>query len=375
MKAGRLRRALSHWAQALIMSMFLPLAALAGEEIGVAERAAMAANHLLHSQLSSGFFSYEHDFLTGTDSSKDNIVRQAGTAYSLAEYQALFPNSSINGALRKALQGFQAASVEWQGGRLLTFNGSLKKAKAGATALALLSALIASEDKVGDDFSQISKDWVKGLLALQMPDGGFASGPGSEQQSPYSNGEIWLSLALYQREFPDDTRVVQALQRADRFMIANYADPPDIGFFHWGVMAAAARHQTSRQRRFAEFIALQVRSFIEELRPEVKYRANSCYSVEGLLEGAAVLKEYPEYQELHRRVIARVKKEMQKNRLLQILPGQKRIQFSEQRFLSAPEIPSYAGAFLNGRYRPQIRIDATQHCLSAMTKEIKYAVD
>jgi hypothetical protein len=374
MGVQRWRQSSIHWVHALILAIFLP-PVLGGEEIGVSARAKLAAEHLVRSQLANGFFVYEHDFLSGMDSSKDNVVRQAGTAYSLAEYHSLFPDSSIKQAIGKALKGFEAASVEWQGGWLLTFDASLKKAKAGATALALLAALIASDDPIDQAFSQIKQGWVKGLLGLQMSDGGFASRPGSDQQSPYSNGEIWLAFALYHRAFPDEEGVLQALQRADRFMISNYADPPDIGFFHWGVMAAAARHETSQERRFADFIALQMKSFLHDLRPTVKYRANSCYSVEGLLEGAAVLRGYPEYRGLFQQAVARVEKEMQKNRQLQILPGQKSLRFSEQRFLSAPEIPSYAGAFLNGRYRPQVRIDATQHCLSAMIKELRYGVD
>ena len=54
---------------------------------------------------------------------------------------------------------------------------------------------------------------------------------------------------------------------------------------------------------------------------------------------------------------------------LQILPEQRRIQFGPKRYLQAPEIADHAGAFLNGLYRPQVRVDATQHCLSAMLKE------
>ena len=374
MRGHGVRRSLLSGVYALAFALGLPLAQ-ASEGIGLAERADLAAAHILRVQLDSGFFTYEHDFISGTDSSKNNIVRQAGTAYSLAEYQVLFPNTNVKQATARALAAFDTASVKWKNGRLLTFDDSLKKAKAGATALALLTALIAFDDPSAKTFNSLKHDWARGLLALEMPDGGFASRPESDKQSPYSNGEIWLALALYHQAFPDDRPVADALHRTDRFMIANYADPPDIGFFHWGVMAAAARHGTSRERRFADFIALLVKSYMHELRPEVKYRANSCYSVEGLLEGAAILKAYPEHRGLYLEVMARVEQEMRKNRELQILPGQRSIRFSEQRFLSAPEIPSYAGAFLNGRFRPQVRIDATQQCLSAMTKEIKYAVE
>jgi len=90
--------------------------------------------------------------------------------------------------------------------------------------------------------------------------------------------------------------------------------------------------------------------------------------VEGLLAGAEVIAVSGRYQELYEKTMLRVKQEMDNNLRLQIRPGQKYIQMGPGRYLAAPEISDYAGAFLNGLHRPQVRIDATQHCLSAMVK-------
>ena len=64
--------------------------------------------------------------------------------------------------------------------------------------------------------------------------------------------------------------------------------------------------------------------------------------------------------------------EMTKNIAMQILPDQKVLQLVSGRSLIAPEIPRYAGAFINGLDRPDIRIDFTQHCLSALIKTRGY---
>jgi hypothetical protein len=332
-----------------------------------ASRAALAASYLVKAQLGSGFFRYEHDFLSGRASKKNNIVRQAGTTYALAEYLAQFPGAQVEAALQRAWQALATASISWGDGSLVTVDGNPDKAKAGATALALLSLLMDAKSPAAVE-RVLAAGWLKGLLALQMPNGGFAARPDSTKQSAYSNGEIWLALARYAALYPEHAAAAAALQRADDFMIRNYGVSPEIGFFHWGVMAAAARYAHTGKQRFVDFIVQQTGIFLEQLRPRVKPDSNSCYSVEGLIEAAAAINAHGGYPVLHRRIMERVEREMEKNHRLQILPGQQRLTFGDQRFLVAPELADYAGAFLNGRYRPQVRVDATQHCLSAMVK-------
>lgn len=329
----------------------------------------LAADYLSRIQLDSGLFLYQYDFIKGKYSSKNNIVRQAGTAYSLAEYQLAFPDAESRGPVEKALSAFKKRSVKWKSGRLLTVKGDLKKAKSGATALALLTNILFSEHLGKAVNKAIETDWLNGLIALQLADGGFGKKPSTKDQSAYSNGEIWFALAHYDRLHPNTGKVVRALVKADNHFIKHYAEEPDIGFFHWGVMAASVRFSMTKDYRFSDFIAHQLQLFMVELKPLVKPQVNSCYSVEGLLSGAAALRGIPRYGELYKQAIERVAKEMEKNRKLQIHPGQNRLYFSDDRFLQSPEISQYSGAFLNGKYRPQVRIDATQHCLSAMVKE------
>jgi len=324
-------------------------------------------------QLDSGLFIYEHDFLSGADSSENNIVRQAGAAFALAEYFQYSKKLVARRAVDRARKAFERNAVDWQDGRLLALHGKQDQAKAGATALAVLAALYTAVDEQELRSDQQLRGWIKGLLALQQQDGGFSSKPGLDQQSAYSNGEIWLALAAYLAVGGGwkDPVLSNALERADNRFLENYTSKPDIGFFHWGMMAAAKRYWSTRDPRFSGFIAEQTRIFLEELRPRVSRKSNSCYSVEGLLAGLAVLQAEKGYENLSQKVSLRVKKEMQKNRRLQLLPDQENIRFSKNHYLKSPELIRYTGAFLNGKYRPQIRIDATQHCLSAMLKEQK----
>ena len=58
-------------------------------------------------------------------------------------------------------------------------------------------------------------------------------------------------------------------------------------------------------------------------------KSNSCYSVEGLLAGVAVLESREGLKKLSRLVRRRVEKEMLKNLRLQLLPDQKNIRFGK----------------------------------------------
>ena len=230
--------------------------------------------------------------------------------------------------------------------------------------------LLASDKPESLRSNALLDNWLQGILGLQLPHGGFAAKPGMEVASPYSDGEIWLALASYAAQFGDTTgeRVSAALRRADERFITHYGSQPEIGFFHWGMMAAALRYRTTRNPAFLDFIAEQIRHYLEHMRPRVSSRSNSCYSVEGLLSGLEALRLGGAERDLHDRIGKRAAREMKKNLRLQILPGQQRIRFGDDHYLKTPHLDRYAGAFLNGRYRPQIRIDATQHCLSAMIK-------
>jgi len=287
-----------------------PVAA-AGE--GPPLRIRLAVEFLRVSQLPSGWFRYQHDLVSGRDSRKDNIVRQAGAAYALAEYQHDYPEPGVRQVLLRALDAFDRNSIDWKGGRLLARDADPGQAGVGATALAMLALMMGGEGVIDSVQGQRRLDaWLRGILALQMADGGFEKVPGSGRPSPYANGEVWLALAYYHRAFPLDERVAVALQRADARFLRFYGRQPEIGFFHWGVMAAAIRFETTGEQRFRDLVTTQIEAFLTRLRPRPNPRSNSCYSVEGLAEGAAVLDPAAGQGTLAARLRVRLRQEMEK---------------------------------------------------------------
>ena len=140
------------------------------------------------------------------------------------------------------------------------------------------------------------------------------------------------------------------------------------------MMAAAKRYEATRDMKFMRFAARQATAYLDDLRPKVKPHVNSCYSVEGLAAVAALL-ESTEFDEgLRTRVVRRVVEEMEKNLRFQILPGQDRVSLGEGRYIFVKDVSTFTGAILNGLYKPRVRIDFTQHCLSALVKYKKHGL-
>lgn len=252
-------------------------------------------------------------------------------------------------------------------GLLLSYNRSYDTAWGGATALALLTELQYYRSSHDARFAPLRRAWLKGLLVLYDGVGGFRTLPDSIDENDLSNGEIWLALAYYTRLFPADRATADIVARVDSYLMRNFAGRSNAGYYSWAVKAAAERHAANPNARYVEFIAQQTRTFLDSFQTQSASTENSCAHVEGLAAARRVLSSVTQPdRDLVRRLKQRIDREMTKNLALQILPGQTRIELGSGAYLSSPTVADYAGAFLAGTYQPYVRIDFTQHCLSAM---------
>jgi len=340
--------------------------------LSIGERQLLAATHIGDVQRKTGYFSYEFDFVTGKWSKSDSLVRQAGASYGLSEYLLTHRDEIARGVVEKAMKAYRANSVSFEQGKLLTVNQDLKGAESGATALVLIGAIQYAKATGDHQFDGDVQAWKDGLLALYHPQGGFAGGAANPKESPYFNGEAWLALSIYHENYPEDGKVNSILPAVDDAMMRIYSAAPDIGFFHWGLMATAKRYEKTKDQKFIEFGVQQVTDFLTRMRSHFSDFVNSCYSVEGMAAILPHLLKDKKYEALADRLLARVRQEMTKNISMQIVPDQRVLSLVGGRTLVAPELPRFTGAFINGLDRPQSRIDFTQHCLSALLKSEIY---
>jgi hypothetical protein len=131
--------------------------------------------------------------------------------------------------------------------------------------------------------------------------------------------------------------------------------------------AAAHRLGATSDAKFIRFIAQQTHAYLDGIGPPTDPTENSCAAVEGLATALRVLASAAEPDRaLILRLRQRIDGEMAKNRSLQIQPGQTRIELDNGAYLSSPSVADYAGAFLAGTHQPYVRIDYTEHCISAL---------
>ena len=374
---------------------------------------ALAVGQFMGAQLPPGLFGYEYNFLTGVETDKPNVtspnlVRQAGTASALAEYYSSRPSAGLRDSLRSILKEFGRLSLPIDrggfqdviqklrvlslpygrgtlqrtlnrfdliytrggGGKLVSPDGAYESAWLGGTALALITELRYSRASGDMRFAKLRKAWLRGILSLRIPGGGFRAAPHHISEMAYSNGETWLALAVYLKTHPNDRTAAEALDSVDGYFLQRYSEPWSRMFYSWGTMAAETRYATTRDEKFLLFIASQARSFLRNLKaaPDGKSRIN-CANLEGLVSARRALGAHvARFPELVSRLQALIDLEMPNNRKRQIRPGQERIDLGGGAYLQSPRLSGYAGAFFAGRDNPVTRIDLTQHCLSAIMR-------
>ncbi len=329
----------------------------------------LAAEHLVKMQTEKGLFRYDMDFKKGRPTGQSSIVRQVGAGFSLAEYLSTTRSPSAEQAVRNLLDTLRKTALvfrkrsQW----VVADNRTLKTARTGATALALLTEVLYYRATGDGRFEAARQGWLNGLLALRLGKRGFRRTPYSRRESPYFNGEAWLALAHYFDTFRDP-KVGAVLDELDHYLVETYAKKPDVGFYHWGVMAAAVRYRTSRDFRLLTFIEDQTRHFLQKLRPEVKPGRNTCYALEGLLTASAVLGEHMEDSEILSPLSQRLEAEIAKNLTLQLLDVTTVKAPPAKRSRKPIDMKDYRGLFFQRADRTYTRIDHTQHCLSAFVK-------
>lgn len=326
------------------------------QSVKVAQK--MAVRHLIASQQETGLFLYDFDLSKGKPSGRNNLVRQAGTLFSIAEYYSVYPTKDVESVLIKGLSTLDAYSTEFDAGQYQLVSGAVPKHKirTGATALSLLSELLYYRTSGNGQFETARKKWLTGLLTLQINNKGFATTPKKVKESPYFSGEAWLALAHYVDIFEDE-KLRLRLEKIDNYMMATYAQIPHIGFYHWGIMAAVQRYETTGQKKFLDFIGQQTKAFLYSLRPKFNKNSNTCYSLEGLIPAYQILKKGQiKDQKFLKKLKKRIVFEKEKNLRLQI----KKTSTAKQEYIY--------GAFLAGNGKQYTRIDYTQHCLSAFLK-------
>ena len=346
------------------------------------EIARSAAAYIVHCQDADGFFQYEYNLASGKAQLGDgNVVRQCGTASSLAHYLLHFPEDTmVMACVDRALTALVKRSKKvGKGPRAIAFvcASASKKIPLGATALALLTELLFHVSSGSDKYAQYRKMWLHGIIANRIlgRKNGFSKYAASVKrcESDYYNGECLYALAVYSSIFKQQ-HIAREVHQVRNSLIRKYKRSNfSIKFFHWGQLAVSVLSRSSDSPRNATALAAFVRDQISSALRHKPFNPtkNTCYFLEGLVAGHLVLAAEAQNTNdkdnllLLSKLKTRIQQEKGKNARLQIPPNTSVLSLGHERYFYSPDLLELQGAFRNGLASLKSRIDTCQHCLSA----------
>lgn len=218
--------------------------------------ALQAAAWLLRHQRDDGSFSYEYSAREQEWSPFDQLVRQAGCAWSVALVGRLTRDRGTLQAAARAVQGILQRHLRRDGpGRLFYLEDMYGEPKLGAIPLLLLAIL---ELRGAARFERETVDQLTAaLLAIQSRDGRFgttARGLELEGSETYYAGQVALALARMHAPRPRP-RLRTAVERSLRHYHERWADEDerDLSFTTWMLQACDQWHALTNDELSREY--------------------------------------------------------------------------------------------------------------------------
>jgi hypothetical protein len=331
--------------------------------------------YLLRMQKSDGSFHYYYDPAKDLfDQRRYNILRHAGTAYSLFQLYEATRETRYLEAAQKAMRflktRYRTSAHIKNAIYVLDFDG---KAKLGANGLALIATVKQLELDAKNASSEDARRLANMILALQRKDGSFKSYHtvrGDEPEgsvSLYYPGEAILGLAgLYNLD--KEGRWLEAAQRAADFLIESQRQfhelPPDA----WLMQALEALYKIkANQRLLSHALALAeamiARQYGEEESGEWAggFAPGEPRATPAASRSEGILAVYRMAKPLNDPLVTRLANALQLAARFQLSQ-----QFGDHNRFALPNPRRALGGFRESLSETRIRIDFVQHNISSL---------
>lgn len=327
-----------------------------------------------------GHFRYEYAPFEDSYIDDDNIVRQAGTFYQMAEIAraeiAELPDTEED--LLDSIRYFESLSEEGEHGNrsfsCITSKAGSSECKLGATSLALVGLLdvIETYPEHEDRYEDLAAAWLDFILVTKKEEGGFRDrhmlgrSVQPPRESSFANGEAMLALARYYTFDPQPE--IKALLHELFLYIDSDAVPFDSPLYLWAMAALRDMHDLRADDayiRYAEsYTAWRMGGF--QTRKLTQY--NMCAYVEGIALAHALLRDTDTSTDLDA-LQNEIDFWLNRSADLQIDKDETyRVLVDESGGVELAQVKNNErarGGFLTSYETPTQRIDYTQHCLNA----------
>jgi len=336
------------------------------------------ANWIISMQEENGRYNYWYNPETAKYSSKheDNFLRQAGTGYSLMlAFEAIGDSAFLKSAL-KNLDYLLKYKQEIDATKACFFYG--QKAKLGGIALPMLTMLKYKEFSGDTIFDSDLKKLAETILLLQSKyktgkfkstyvyKGDYDYEKTSGWESDIYPGEAMLALTFMHKHFKDE-RYLESLNKALAFY-SKKGRWRKSAFIPWTASAFSKLYEIVPDEKYAAFVFKMCNNTLLQQNLNKKRITSGSFgsvpsvftstSFEGIGD-AVYLAQLTGNKNLEEKYIER-----------SIIAYQWLLQLQYTRNDSVPE--EAVGGFKRSLHQPEIRIDNTQHAISAMCRGLKY---
>jgi hypothetical protein len=326
-----------------------------------------------------------------------NLLRHAGTIYSLAFYDQSYPQQQTLNTLKRATDFLKKSVIDpipgnnellavWSKPEI-TRSAKLLQAKLGGTGLGLVALLSVEKRIPGTTSIEYLRKMGNFLLYMQKKDGSFYSkyipekgGRDDSWTSLYYPGEAALGLLMLYEKYPVLTWL-QAAAESMAYLTRKREDQNLVEADHWALLATAKllplydRCRQPLPKAAIERHAIQICENILKSLP-LKYDHPIRYGsftedgrttptairLEGLLAALGFLTA--DYTELRKKMIAAIDQGMQFLLRSQIKSGEHAGGIPRAIHTLPEDHPQFKKSF--NRRATEVRIDYVQHALSAM---------
>ncbi len=255
----------------------------------------------LENQTKNGDFVYKRNVVTGKKIHGYNIVRQAGSLYSLAQLYKKNKDPKIKGVLEKGFDFFKNFTKQQSfplSGAAVVYEQEKKSNASALLLLALIEYMEASE-KNKEKYWNFANQLAQYLVSTQTITGGFIQEfPGIE--SDYNNGESFYAL-IRMYLLSQNKSYLNAAEKAAVYFIHKYDDKGfNLSFYPWGMAGFSYLYKETRKIDYWLFMKKQTDQYFKNsgdninsfLKGENKNfpRGNLAVFLEGLTHTAWVAK-------------------------------------------------------------------------------------
>jgi AMMECR1 domain-containing protein len=333
------------------------------------------ADYMIYRQLPSGWFSYQYEPSGDTYVDEDNLVRQAGVAWSLAHHASLYNKSASAGAAEMAIDALADRVLDLRGVDDVSFvAGKNGLHKLGLTALTTLAMF---DHPKADKYADARSRMVNGIHWLQRPSGKFVTAfPPSPRLSGqyYFPGEALLALARAYEEQPSQ-RGVDAFNSAFGFYQQLFEDDPTPPFVPWQTQAFVRMALRTKRRDYADFVFemndwLMAKQYNESNCPWPELHGGVA-AYEGLPAGVATAAYLEGFADALR--LARSRGDTSRAERYDLVVRRAarfvmQLQFRPEEAYYVRSLPDTAWGIRTTLSRNRLRIDHCQHALMALIK-------